>query len=555
MAAPNMLRTPLPMLVERATGYTLSPAQEALLLLATGSRIQDLKGKVQRAAIQAVGFNRSRAPVRTLFLNKGARGGGTMMTAYLAVHRALVCDLSGLAPGEEARVGFLSATMRQARAGLRYARGLIRALHLDSIVEQDRAESFTIKRGDRSIEFSVIRGNADQLAGFWWAALCVHECAIAVDPSGGSSPLDLEAVEKAIRPRLIPPRGQAPGGLLMEETTSRDAVGPAFERVRDHFGKADAPMMIFKASTLELRPDDRALHEHVEAEERADFLNAQREFHCEWVAAGGSGLVFAPELLDAATNADWSANLTPNVTAESWAGADLGFTSDGSGLAIIRRSITTPTGMELAALRRWNPRREKLGPTEVIAQLLDECERHGTRILLADVHHFEQLREAAAARKNVQVIACPTGAAGKQLTHSHAMELLASGSFVMGADHQLRRDLQRIVAIATPDGAVKIRAPRSKSKGHGDLGSAFVLAAYAARHFGQRARDPDFHIRPPSGMLVDLGLVDAEGRFTQRPASIEFGIDETTGRAYAQPAHQGGAWDSGGSGQFSKGGF
>lgn len=532
-----LLATPLPRLAARATGFKLSPTQIALLSIGTGLGLARLAGDVRAAAVQALGYSRGPSrPPRVLFINPGARSGKTMLSAYLATHRALVCDLSGLAPGEECRVGFISASMRQARAGLVYAKGFIRALGLGSVITSERRDSFTIRRDARTIEFSVIRGNVggDYLHGFWFPALVVHECAIAVDPSSGGSALDLDAVEKAVRPRLLPARGTAPGGLIIEETTSRDAAGPAFDRVHDYHGHADAPIVVFRATTLELRPDDQALREHVEAERATDPVNAEREFDCSWVSAGTSGHLFGAELLGPCIDPDLPLALDPLPNLHAWAGVDLAFTGDGSALAIVRQNAPR---FELATLRRWKPsKRAPLVPSVVCKEILDEAERHGVRMILCDVHHRETLEEHARKRRSIQVLRAPAGAAGKEQTHADAQELLGSGTFKMGRDGRLIRSLQRVTATRTPDGSVRIRAPRRKGD-HGDDASALVLALHAAFRHGVR----DTYSRPAPGRvslgMQLLGLVDSSGQRIGEGA-IQFEIDETTGHARAVPGRR-----------------
>jgi len=253
MADSLLLRAPLAALVTKATGFALSPAQRALLYIASGARVENIKDAATReAATQALGYSEGPThPPRIMFINAGARAGKTMLASYIATHRALTCDLSSCAPGEQVRVGFMSASKRQARAGLGYARGFIVALGLGKLIHSDRRDSFTITRGDRDLEFSIIRGNTggDALAGSWWASLVVHECAIAVDPSSNGSALDLDAVEKATRPRLIPARGDRPGGIIIEETTSRDAHGAAYERAERH-GDVDSPCVVIQGHDL-----------------------------------------------------------------------------------------------------------------------------------------------------------------------------------------------------------------------------------------------------------------------------------------------------------------
>jgi hypothetical protein len=549
-----LLRTPLDRLIEKATGFTLSPAQRALVAIGTGKRLQDLRGEVRAAAEQALGYERGpNEAMSALYCACGARAGKTLICSYLATWRALVVDLSGTAPGEMVKVGFLSASMKQAEAALRYSRSFISACGLDRIVMgKGSLHRFVIRReGGRLIEFSLMRGNAggDPIAGSWWAALVVNECAVAVDPSGGQ-PILLDEIERAVRPRLLPARGASPGGLFIMESTGRSDAGPAWDRVRDNYGKPEADTVIFRASTLTLRPDDEALRRLVEREYLRDPESAQREFEAEFSpVGGGASYVFTRAVLDPIALDTMDVNQPPAAQLESYAGVDLAFTADGSALAIVRKR--SPTDFHLAALRRWRPTRHApLQPSVVIGELLDELERHGTRTVVADVHHFAQLAEAAAQRRNIRVLAAPNGAQGKCATHDAALELFSGGNFKMGRDHLLLRSLMRIVATRTPDGAVKIRSPRGKS-GHGDDASALVLAAYAAHLYGGHRRDPAFVPRAPSIGMQQLGILDSNGQRIG-PSAAEFSIN-AYGHAEARPARPRSDWE--GRGTFDKGGF
>lgn len=536
-----ILHMPLEKLIVKATGFKLSPMQLAIIAIGTGKRVQDLRGEVRECAEHGLGYGEGpvKAP-RILFLNCGARGSKTMCAAYLATHRALVCDLSGMAPGEQARVAFVSASMRQARAGLTYARGFIVALGLGKIIHSDRRDAFTIRRDGHDVEFAVVRGNTggDALAGFWYPALVVHEAAIATDPSSHGVALDLDAVEKAVRPRLLPARGKSLGGLIIEETTSRDATGPAYERVIGNHGKADAPIVVFKATTLELRPDDDALREHVEAEHEADPINAQREFDCEWISDGASGgFVFGEELLNPCT-VDRPTTMRPEPHLEAWAGIDLAFTSDGSALAIVRKR---PTGdLELCSLKRWRPTKgQPLKPSVVIGEAFDEMQRHGCRLVWSDTHHYAQLLEHAQQRRGINPKQAPAGSAGKHTAHANAQEVLASGRFRMGRDHKLLKALKAIVATRSPNGAITIRSPR-RSGDHGDDASAVVLALHGTHLRAGRGADPLPAGGTPSAMLHRLGITDRNGN---QANGIDFKVD-SAGRARAVPGTSRGPFES-----------
>ena len=416
-----LLRTDPVRLIERASGFTLSPMQRALVAIGTGAKLADLQGDVRECAELALGYDDGpQRPLRVLFLNKGARGGGTMLTSYLAALRALTCDVGGLAPGESARVAHLSGSMRQARHGLRYCLGFVKALGLGKLIKSERRDSFVLARDGREVEFIVLRSttSGDDVAGFWYAGVCIHEASLAADPSTGGVAVDLDGIERAVRPRLLPPRGRRPGGVMLYETTSRDAAGQAYEKFTDNHGKPDARIIAFRATTLELRPDDEALTDHIDAEREADGTNAEREFDCTWTSHGDSGAVFGDDLLALALH-DCPVNMRPDPSMSSFAGVDLAFTSDGSALAIVRQR--PDDRFELCSLARWRPRKgHPLRPSEVIGEIFDTMEQHGCRLVWTDVHHYAQLLELAQHRRGIKIRKAPAGATGKHQTHHDA---------------------------------------------------------------------------------------------------------------------------------------
>lgn len=517
-----LLRASPVRLIEKASGFKLSPMQKALVAIATGKTISDLTGEVRECAVRALGYDEgpSRTP-RSMFVCKGARGGGTYLTSVIAALRALTVDLSGLAAGEAARCAHLSTNLAQARHGLRYASGFIKSLGLAIVAE--RRDSFVLHRDDcnRDVEFAVLRSTNEgaELAGRWLAAVCVHEAALAADPSNGVA-VDLSAIEKQARPRLLPANGKHPGGIILYETTARDAAGQAYEMFTDNFGKADARTVSFRATTLELQPQNVALQEHVDAERETDPINAAREFFCEWISDEGSGRVFSDEMI-APCIVDQPANLPPNPTLESWCGLDTGYLHDGSGLAIVRKE--TSGLYTLCCLRRWSPRKGRpLKPSEVINEALDLMELHGCRTVWSDTHGYASLLEYAQKRRSIHVKPAEGSSSGRQNVHRDAQEMFASGRFVMGNDHHLRRGLLRIVATRTSDGAISIKSPRRKGD-HGDLQAAFVLALSAAWRRGAKGADPLPVGSKPSTYLRDLGITDANGK--RHADGLDFQVD------------------------------
>ena len=121
------------------------------------------------------------------------------------------------------------------------------------------------------------------------------------------------------------------------------------------------------------------------------------------------------------------------------------------------------------------------------------------------------MSELAAERRGVRVKKAPAGAVGKFHVHRDAQSMMTSGLFRMGTDYQLQKSLRNIHVSKAPDGAVKIRSPRTRGN-HGDDAASAVLAMWAAYKFGGRPTDALPKVGRPTEAARILGLVDANGR-------------------------------------------
>jgi hypothetical protein len=107
---------------------------------------------------------------------------------------------------------------------------------------------------------------------------------------------------------------------------------------------------------------------------------------------------------------------------------------------------------------------------------------HGAR-LIVDGHYAESVREHLATH-GMTLLAAPAGDAGKAETYVEARKILHEGRLRLPNDPRLLMQLRQVTSKPMAGGRLSISSPRRPGGGHGDLGSALVLALWSAKRFG-----------------------------------------------------------------------
>ena len=189
----------------------------------------------------------------------GRRGGKSRILALIAVYLAAFRDYAPfLAPGEVATIGVLAVDKGQARAIFRFVIGLLRAVPM--------LEPLIVKRDTETIELSnrvhieIATASFRSTRGYSYAAILCDEVAFWRSDETSLNP-DVEIL-RALRPGLA----TIPGSMLLIASSPYSQRGELYNAYRRHFGRDDARVLVWKASTAEMNPgiDKRIIDEAYE---------------------------------------------------------------------------------------------------------------------------------------------------------------------------------------------------------------------------------------------------------------------------------------------------
>jgi hypothetical protein len=203
----------------------------------------------------------------------GRRGGKSRILALIAVYLACFRDYAPyLAPGEVATIGVLAVDKGQARAIFRFVLGLLRAVPM--------LEPLIIRRDSETIELSnrvvieIATASFRSTRGYSYAAVLADEVAFWRSDETSLNP-DVEIL-RALRPGLT----TIPGAMLLIASSPYAQRGELYNAYRRHFGKDDARVLVWKASTQEMNPsvDAKVIEEAYED----DPESARAEYGAEF---------------------------------------------------------------------------------------------------------------------------------------------------------------------------------------------------------------------------------------------------------------------------------
>lgn len=201
----------------------------------------------------------------------GRRGGKSRVLALIAVYLACFIDPSPwLAAGEMGTVAVISADRKQARTIMRYVMGFLEQTHVLAPLIKDANSSHTesVTLTNRVI-IEVHTASFRVTRGYTMIAVLADE--IAFWPSDESASPDVEIL-RAVRPAM----SSIPHSMLLLASSPYAKRGVLWQSYRDHFGKDDDPVLIWKASTEEMNP--RIDPEFIAAEREKDPESASAEY-------------------------------------------------------------------------------------------------------------------------------------------------------------------------------------------------------------------------------------------------------------------------------------
>jgi hypothetical protein len=204
----------------------------------------------------------------------GRRGGKSRAAATTAAFLAVFVDWRPyLAPGEKALVMLLAADRRQSRVALRYIRSLIMDHpELKKLVVSQTAESIELR--NRAV-IEVTTASFRTVRGYSVAALIADEIAFWFDGENSANPA--EEVLAAARPAMAT---MGPNALLLLMSSPHARRGPLWQAHRRHYGKEDAPILVWQASTKVM--NSTVAQSVIDAAYEDDPINAAAEFGAQF---------------------------------------------------------------------------------------------------------------------------------------------------------------------------------------------------------------------------------------------------------------------------------
>lgn len=493
-------------------GVELTPAQRAFCLVAyDGHEPRDLPDDLRDIARQLFGPIDIIPPAarRVVVVVAGARAGKSYVVAALrCLHLALTVSLAPLAPGEEAVAAIIAPDPRQRRQCFNYAKGAVErhpqiARMLDGTPGKDQ---LALRRDGHLVIIESVPAKRGGSAGRGRSLVCavLEEAAFFLDENHVVN--DVE-VFKAVMPRvllggqtIISSTPWAEAGLLYEEFVANHpkpqvAAQNCRTPGRPHRAiAAHAPTLLFRNNEL--------TREIVAAEEQRDPTNAQREYGAQFLTVGVS-LFFDAGAIAQAASYPRPTELPPMRLDTAAAGADFGFVTDSSALAIAENDGAL---VHVSAVLELRPERlTALKPSIVAARFAARTREYGCAGIVADGHYREAMREHLATH-DIAFVSAPEGASGKLDTYTVVRTLLHEGRVRLPNDPRLLQQLREVTSRPTPGGGLQISSPRKA--GHGDLVSALVLAVYTASKLAPDA--PERHVIQDPDERAEIELFERE---------------------------------------------
>lgn len=202
----------------------------------------------------------------------GRRGGKSIIAALIAAFLACLKDYSQvLAPGETGVVLILASEKKQARVIFSYLLALIKgASVLRGMITGQTKESIDLSN---HVRVEIHTASYKSVRGYSVIACLCDEIAFWQDADGANPAAE---VLNAIRPGMA----SIPGSILLGLSSPYAKRGVLFEAYKDHFGKAGAPALVWRAGSRDMNGTiSQAI---VAASRLRDPSAARSEWDGEW---------------------------------------------------------------------------------------------------------------------------------------------------------------------------------------------------------------------------------------------------------------------------------
>jgi hypothetical protein len=176
----------------------------------------------------------------------GRRGGKSRALALTATYLATFRDYTAfLGPGEVATVAIIASDRKQARSIFRFILGMLKEVPmLKGLILEETADTIVLSN---RVTIEIATASFRVTRGYTFAAVLADETAFWRDESYANP--DTE-IFRALRPGML----SIPGSILLNASSPYRRAGLLWTTYQKNFGKDDARVLVWQASTAEMNP-------------------------------------------------------------------------------------------------------------------------------------------------------------------------------------------------------------------------------------------------------------------------------------------------------------
>ncbi len=442
---------------------TASPVQRAFCRLVDGSPMGELwdEEAVRRA------FGGVRPPEvapREISWLSAIRTAKSLIAAAICVRMSQRCDLSGLGPGEVARIPVLSLDKDKAQAVLNHLIGRVMASPLLKmiVIGKPASDGITLRHpSGRPVQALVVAGKraGSAVVAYWLTAAEFDEYARM--HGADDAVVNWDETRAAARGRILP------GGMILNIGSPHAPEGPAYTQVTTHFGRPTDDLVVMRSNGADTNPvwwtpARVAEDERINPDHRTDCLS---EFATAEEALYSSALIAdatraGPERLEPVEGADYSAAMDPATRGNGWT------------LILATREGNR---LRVALAVEWIGTRDRpLDPGDVLDEVRELLRPYGVTRLATDQHMGDALERLA--RDRGLVLTQWTLTQDERTRRYLAIRTRFSmGHIELPAVEALRKDMIRVKKRVTQTGVVA-ELPKTSDGRHCDYAPAMMLA-------------------------------------------------------------------------------
>jgi hypothetical protein len=393
------------------------------------------------------------------------RCGKSLMAACMAVHWTQVCAVEHLGPGEVPRVSIVSINKDLAEVIFGHVVGRVMASPaLKGLVMGEPTTDTIVLRhpSGRPVEIKVVAGSrsGSTLVARWSAGAVFDEFPRMLGE--GEAVVNWDDMRKAVLLRILP------GSQVISIGSPWAPFGPAYNVVKEHYGRPTRNMVVVKAPGWDLNPQlwtPQAVRDAEEKDPQAFRTDVAAEF------AQPEESLITQDSLDAATRpaplietpkpgVQYSAAIDPATRGNAWTLIIACQEGDKRRVALARQWI----GSAAAPLR----------PGAILEEVARLCRAYRISVLDSDQYYGDALRDLAAQQKLVLVVHAWTER--EKLAKFLALKtMFEQGMVEIPADQTLRSDLGRVKKVLKGSGA-SISFPRTSDGRHCDYAPCLAMA-------------------------------------------------------------------------------